>query len=111
MARAGIWRSQWPNLCHAKAKSGTELDIVAAALAADPPSIQPHSRSKSGQSPGTVFTQPGAEADARTTAAWYRHIARRGIPVQYDAVYCGNLPVQAVHGQPRQRANLMTDAT
>jgi hypothetical protein len=32
MARAGILRPQAPNLCHAKAKTGIERDIVAVTL-------------------------------------------------------------------------------
>src|SRR5690348_2501618 len=65
MAKAGVRRSQAPNLCHAEAKIGPERDIAL------PRCRRLNSRRfsrtaapKSGQSLGTVFTQPGSRTAA-----------------------------------------------
>ena len=66
MAKAGIRRSQAPNLCHAEAKIGPERDISLPRCRRltsrrSSRTVAP----KSGQSPGTVFTQPATEPDLR----------------------------------------------
>src|SRR5690242_6304205 len=81
MAKAGIRRSQAPNLCHAEAKTGAERDISSPRCRHL--TSRPSTRTvapKSGQSPGAVFTQPGPEAgiSERPVRRWKCTI-RRGL--------------------------------
>src|SRR4051795_216696 len=78
MAKAGIRRSQAPNLCHAEAKIGPEQDISLPRCRRltsrrSSRTVAP----KSSQSPGTVFTQLGPDPVAE--AAGCGGIATPGV--------------------------------
>ena len=73
MAKAGIRRSQAPNLCHAEAKIGPKQDISLPRCRRltsrrSSRTVAP----KSSQSPGTVFTQPGSIVEDCYKLAWLR---------------------------------------